>query len=266
MNQLKLEEIKQIEFSILKEFKSFCENNDITFYLSNGTLLGAAKYKGFIPWDDDVDVFVPRKDYNRLMEIYQDSERYRLFSYEREKEFRFPFAKLCDMRTIKEEPVNNGVKLGLDIDIFPLDSWSEEYSKALREVKKATKNYRWLSFAKLQNANAANPVKRFIKAIVLLLVKAVGWRYFLKNMIKEATSDAKKESCFLGCKVWPIYGVREIIPATVFENTVTVEFEGEVFPAPVGYDTYLRSLYGNYELDPPPEKQKTHHSFIAYQV
>ena len=70
----------------------------------------------------------------------------------------------------------------------------------------------------------------------------------------------------MGCKCWCIYGSREIIPAEVFSDTVEVEFEGTKFPAPVGYDTYLRSLYGDYPQDPPIEKQKTHHSFIAYRL
>ena len=76
----------------------------------------------------------------------------------------------------------------------------------------------------------------------------------------------EKGSRYLGCKVWCVYGEKEIVPSDVFSETVEVEFEGKIFPAPRGYDLYLKRLYGEYTLDPPKEKQKTHHSFKAYRV
>jgi lipopolysaccharide cholinephosphotransferase len=136
MNQLTLVEIKQIEFQILQKFKSFCNDNNIQYYLSNGTLLGAVKYRGFIPWDDDIDVMVPREDYDRLVRCFKDDKRYRLFSFERNEEFLFTFAKLCDMSTVKEETnINNGMSLGIDIDIFPLDAWDNNPDMVKRELK-----------------------------------------------------------------------------------------------------------------------------------
>ena len=99
MKELSLQEIKQVELEILKEFNSFCEENNIRYFLAFGTLLGAIRYKGFIPWDDDVDVLVPRDDYNRLLKQFQNNEKYCLYAFERDKKYSFPFAKLCDMKT-----------------------------------------------------------------------------------------------------------------------------------------------------------------------
>ena len=91
MNRLSLDEIKQAEFRLLKIFDEFCSKHKIRYYLSNGTLLGAVKYKGFIPWDDDVDVLVPREDYDRLMEIFVDQGDICLVSYERNPQYLYPF-------------------------------------------------------------------------------------------------------------------------------------------------------------------------------
>lgn len=264
MKELSLQELKEIEFDILKMFDAFCKENNIRYFLSNGTLLGAVKYKKFIPWDDDVDLLIPREDYNRMISLFKDDDRYQLFAYEKKQEYRYPFAKLCDMTTRKVEPgYNNGIELGVDIDLFPLDAWNDDFKKAKQEVKNIRKNMMCLGLAKLKKPDSVNSIKRFIKGIVMVFCKMFGSKYFIKKIIKESYK-AEKTSNYLGCKSWCIYGEREIIPAEAFSGTVEVEFEGEKFPAPIGYDVYLRSLYGDYEKDPPIEKQKSHHNYIAY--
>lgn len=265
MKKLCLREIKETELGILLHFRDFCYENNITFYLSNGTLLGAIKYNGFIPWDDDVDVLVPRADYDRLIKLYCDTSKYKLFSIERNKRFGYPFAKLCDMTTVKEEAnLKNVASQGLDIDIFPLDAWNDNLNLAKKEVKKIYKNMYLLNLVKSEKIDSPNPIKRFVIAVIMLFCKLLGSKYFIKRMIKVSNSQSNTE--YLGCKSWCIYGEREIITAEVFSNTIEVEFEGERFPAPSGYDRYLRSLYGDYEQEPPPEKQKTHHQFTAYRI
>lgn len=265
MKELSLSEIRIIELEILKHFKEFCEKNDIKYYLSNGTLLGAVKYKGFIPWDDDIDVFVPRKDYDRLIETFQDSLRFRLFSVERNGKYCFPFAKLCDMTTVKvEEDIDNGVALGLDIDIFPLDAWDVDVAFAKKELKRIQRANFGLNMAKLDRVKSKTKVKRLAKAVLIWVCKRIGAKSFIKRTIRVANRRQEKEPTYLGCKVWPIYGEREIVCASVFAEGVELEFEGEKFVVPIGYDEYLRSLYGDYEQDPPLEKQRTHHRFKAF--
>ena len=266
MRQLSLQEIKRIELDLLKKFDCFCKENKINYFLSNGTLLGAIKYKGFIPWDDDIDVLVPREDYNKLISLFQDNEQYKLFAFEREEKYYFPFAKLCDLTTLKKEQnTDNGVNLGVDIDIFPLDSWDCNFKKAQKEARHINKMMFYLELAKSHTPNSSNKIKRILKFILMIFCKIVGSKRFVCAIIQK--SDTKKQdNSYLGCKTWCIYGEREIIPANVFSHSVMVEFEGQMFPAPIGYDTYLRSLYGEYEMDPPPEKQRTHHSFKAYKL
>ena len=267
MKELSLQEIKEIELDLLKMFHAFCNKNDIRYYFSHGTLLGAIRYKGFIPWDDDIDLLIPREDYNRMLSLFKDSERYKLFAFEKDSDYLYPFAKICDMTTRKEEPgYNNGVELGIDIDLFPLDTWDNDLEKAKQEVKRINKNMFRLGLAKLKKPDSVNPVKRFIKGIVMSLCKMRGSKYYLQEIIKECDKPEQRGSSYMGCKAWCVYGERGIIPAEVFAEIIDIEFEGEMFPAPKGYDTYLTCLYGDYLPEPPKEKQKTHHVFKAYRL
>ena len=267
MKELSLQEIKQIELQILIELRDFCKKNNIRMFLSHGSLLGAIRYKGFIPWDDDIDVFVPREDYRKLIALYSDNDRYHLFAYEKDNRYLFPYAKLCDITTLKDEGVhNNGVTLGLDVDIFPLDKWDDDLERAEREVEYQTRNNFLLGLSKLKKPDSINPIKRFFKGIMIAFVKILGSRHLLKKIIAEAQKHSNNNSKYLGNKVWCVYGRRDIIPAKAFDSTIEVEFEGEAFPAPIGYDIFLSSLYGDYLPEPPIEKRKTHHSFKAYKL
>ena len=202
------------------------------------------------------------------MNIYKDSEQYKLFYFEKNDKFHYPFAKLCDMTTLKEQTVfkNKGVRLGVEIDVFPLDYWDSNIDKAKLEAKKNLRYRGWLKTSKLDAPLTSNFLKKIVWTFIMLCVKLIGGGYFVKKMMKVSNKENQKASSYVGCKAWCIYGEKEIIPAEVFADVTYVEFEGEMFPAPIGYDTYLRSLYGDYWSDPPKEKQKTHHYFKAYRL
>ena len=268
MKELTLEDLKEIEFEILKMFDAFCRENNIRYFLAFGTLLGAVRYKKFIPWDDDVDVLVPREDYDRLISIFQDSEKYCLYAFERNQNYPFPFAKLCDMSTRKDETVypSKGVNLGVDIDIFPLDTFDCDLEKAKKEVARIKRYMSWLGFTKIEKPQTSNPLKYVIWSAILAFHKLRGGKYYVRKIINECNKSEQKGSPYIGAKAWCIWGDRGIIPAQAFADSVQIEFEGQMFPAPVGYDTYLTCLYGDYLPEPPKEKQKTHHSFKAYRL
>ena len=267
MKELSLQELREIELSLLKKFDAFCAENNIRYFLSNGTLLGAVKYNGFIPWDDDVDVLVPRDDYERLVELFCDDERYKLFAFEKNSDYRYPFAKLCDMQTRKVElNFDNGVQLGVDIDIFPLDNWNDSLYAAKKEMRYIYNNIFYLSLEKMQKPDSLNPGKRIMKRIMMSVCKIFGGKFFIKRIVRKSCAANGTNSEYAGCKSWCIYKEKEIIPSEVFSQAVDVDFEGVKFPAPVGYDVYLRSLYGDYENDPPVEERRTHHGFKAYRI
>ena len=268
MNKLSLNELQKVEFDILRHFALFCENHNINYFLSNGTLLGAVKYKGFIPWDDDIDVFVPREDYDRLLKIYEDSAQYKLFSFEKDGKFHYPFAKLCDVTTKKVMPELRNIDAipGVEMDIFPLDCWHQDYENARKEVKSISREIVFLQASQLKVSPVKNKMKSLVWELVAVYARFRTSKYFDRKIIKKSRSNKRDNPAYVGCKSWCLYGEREIIPAEIFADTVEVEFEGEKFKAPIGYDTYLRSLYGDYEKDPPLEKQKSRHIFTAYRI
>ena len=267
MKELTLPEIKKIELEILKVFHAFCKENNIRYFISHGTLLGTIRYKGFIPWDDDVDVLVPREDYDRLLAIFQDSEKYRLLHFEKDERFLFPYAKLCDMTTLKiENGQEDELRLGLDMDIFPLDAWDQDLKKAKKESKRQKRAMFRLGLTKLERPDSVNILKRMVKGVMMVFCKMVGSKHYVRKLMKEARKHPYEGSKYLGGKAWNVYGTRDILPAEAFDHPIEVEFEGETFWAPVGYDAFLSSLYGNYMPEPPPEKRKTHHVFKAYKL
>lgn len=268
MNELTLDELKKIEFDILKHFDAFCKEHNIRYFLAYGTLLGAIRYKKFIPWDDDVDVLVPREDYERLLKIYEDNAKYKLFAFEKDGVFHYPFAKLCDLSTRKILPEfrNSDAIPGVEIDIFPLDCWHSSYESAQKEAKSIYKEISFLQASQLKKSPVKKRFKSLLWQIVSIYAKICTDKYFNKRIVKKSKANNKDNPDFVGSKSWCIYGERGIIPAEAFADVILVEFEGEMFPAPVGYDTYLTCLYGDYLPEPPKEKQKTNHCFVAYRI
>lgn len=268
MKELTLQELKEIEFDILKIFDAFCKENNIRYFLAFGTLLGAVRYKKFIPWDDDVDVLVPREDYDRLLTLFQDSDKYHLYAFERNQNFRYPFAKLCDMTTKLVETFypDNVVELGVNIDIFPLDHFDDDLEKAKKEIRRISRSNACLSYMKVNKPHTDNPIRYAAWSAVIAYCKMRGSVHYIQKVIKECNKPEQMESRYVGAKVWPIWGDRIITPAEAFAEAIEIEFEGEMFPAPIGYDTYLTCLYGDYMPEPPVEKRKTHHGFKAYRL
>lgn len=260
MKQLLLNDIKERSQIMLKEFKRICKEHDITFYLSNGTLLGAVKYGGFIPWDDDVDVLVPRQDYDRLMQVFQDTDKYQLFSIERNPDYGFPFAKFCDRETVKEEHnIDNGVEMGLSIDVFPLDVCTEHMCGFWPQLKMKLLILQ-LTLAKL----IAFDDKVFYKKWIIRYCKKRGIAHFNQKILKLVKKESAKGNTHCGRLTWPLLGEKEMIPLSVFSETAELTFEGESYPVPSRYDLYLRTLYGDCTEDLPLEEQVSHHSYTAY--
>lgn len=255
---MNLREIQMQELKMLEDFSEYCRIHGLRYYMAGGTLLGAVRHKGFIPWDDDVDVIMPRPDFEKMIDTFwrEGMAGYCLVDDYHDMDSARPFAKL------ESKEIQVVYKLFREpqkmwIDIFPMDGMPEDNEELKRHMKKIKKlDWRMWQAASLKQ-HIENPVKRAAKTLLFFPYIMRGMLYYSRKI----TACAKKypyESCrYVGCASGR-YGVRERIEKSEFEETVLLEFEGKLFSAPKGYDTYLRNLFGDYMKIPGEEERKTH--------
>ncbi len=260
------EDFKKICTQILIEFKKICEKNNLTFFLGYGTALGAVRHGGFIPWDDDIDVIMPRPDYEKLIQIYNnEDERYLLLCHEIDDSYFYPFAKLCDKSTILiEKHFANDKNMGIYIDIFPLDGNGNERKSAEKHLHKCIKTQQ-----KLNNAMAKhffrgnnNAIKEIMRYFRYRIIKRIGSKHYYKKLDDLFKKYLLHDSLYVSNNSWGT--TKELFEKDIFERSVDIEFEGNVFPIVENYDKYLSSLYGDYMKLPPKESQVSHHDIIVY--
>ncbi len=256
MRELSISELRKIELDILLTVHNFCEERGIRYSLGGGTLLGAVRHKGFIPWDDDVDIMMPRPDYERFIKEFNGYDESLICGcFELYPHFTFPFMKLYDKRTVlKEEGVL--YPLGVNIDIFPIDGVPEKYSKHIANVH---------IIKRLIHFNSAMmDWSRGVKRVVFTLFAKVLSISFLQKkckrlLLKYDYNNSAYAGAITGC-----YGEREVHSKSIFEDYITLEFEGEGLKVISSYDTYLKQHYGNYMQLPPKDKQVSPHNLKAW--
>lgn len=271
MRLIELKEQQKIEFEILLYLKGICEKNNVEFFLCGGTLLGAIRHKGFIPWDDDIDVFLLRKDYDKLMKILSnidDSDKYQLLSPEFNGNYYYWFSKLvCKKTELIENNLPRINDLGVYIDIFPIDNLPSAKLEIYKHVKKVIKYNKYLMYSMDTYYYSDNIFKRILKILLLFPVhifcKIKGTNYWKNKLITLLKKYSKEETEYVGC-VASAYSIKDIFPKKIFEKTINVSFENETFMAPYEYETYLKGLYGDYMKLPPTNKRFSHHNFSAY--
>ena len=264
-----INEIHELLFGCLTHFKALCDKHHLTYYLSNGTLLGAVKYDDFIPWDDDADVLMPREDYDRFVQLSDtENDRYTLISYERDPGWRYAYAKLSDKTTVmREAHADFGTEVGVSLDIFPIDHRTNGKITSDLHAYRCGLLKRFLC-ASVQEEfySPRKGIKRIILKVIYRYSRFVGADKLRGKLLKTADKSNKngpKKYC--GPVVWTCYNKGESVRSEVFANTDKLRFHGEDFSAPAGYDEYLRGLYGDYEPDPPPEKQHSNHPAAVYR-
>lgn len=253
MKELSLDEIKRIEIKILKDVKEFCDENDITYFLACGTLLGAIRHKGFIPWDDDVDIMMPRPDYIRFLNVY-NNKKYKLL---KPSEGRFYYAKIYDPNTIKlEEGTDYSLyePIGIDIDVFPLDG-------IVNDKKIIDKLYKRSSFFETLLNLSNQPIfyrKNPIKSINRIIPRIIGRKNLVKLIEKNAQTYDYDGSEYVIRMRKSSNGFTGALEKKVYDKSYMI-FEGETYCVPKGYDIWLSSFYGtDYMKIPSIDKIKTH--------
>ena len=245
-------------FEILCLFKELCSKHRLKYFVMGGTLLGAVRHRGFIPWDDDADVSMPLEDFLRFKALAEELPAHiTVQSEETDPQYPFVFMKLCDTRYSYDTGFSNRPK-GVYIDIFPLIP-----SKGLNRRTKllfnmiSVSNYvfqvklGWTGFIPYKKT----PARVGFRVLSLLSVKRL--RKLRRRLIGLIYDAGSRDTV---CSPGGVYSAeKEFFPAEWFSETESVEFEGEWFDAPKRWDDYLSRNYGNYmELPPPCERRSSH--------
>lgn len=264
MNEINLDEIRKIQVTILDEVAEFCERKNLRYFLGYGTLLGAIRHHGYIPWDDDIDIIMPRPDYEKLVDSFNnENSQFRIYSQETDVDYHLPFAKVANEKTVLHERIDVIFEIGVNIDVFPLDGFSSKESERIKDVKKI-KVLRDILNLKLISIRKD---RALTKNLIILLGKIFLWLVDYRTIISKIKEYAVKHSFntshFVGCAVWN-YGHREIMNRNIFMDLTYVQFENQLYHAPKDYHKYLENLYDDYMTLPPMEERKTHHDYRAF--
>lgn len=270
MELLSLQRIKQIQINLVQTLDEYCKDNNLTYYLAYGTLLGAVRHKGYIPWDDDIDVMMPRQDYEELIKSFNEQHKGKDISIihrKTEKNYYSPAAKLIDNCTVLKEETSCDFNIGVYIDIFPLDNLGNSISEAKTFMKKGYRLSREYIIKIMRIKKERNIIKNLflICGKTLLSFKSV---YSLADNIDKYSK--KKQSGNMTKYVGVIAGMAKGEETNIFDNewfaeSTILEFENIELKAPKNYNAVLTCCYGNYMELPPEEQRIIHHSYNAWK-
>ncbi len=254
--KLSRREIQLRELNILLQVDAFCKEQGLTYYLAGGTLLGAVRHHGFIPWDDDIDICMPRPDYEKFVHEFQGAGHLMVKSSSLGN-WTLPFAKVRDLDT-RVVSVFSDEEKHLWIDIFPIDGLPADIEE-VKKIYKACDFYRRLyGVGTARLGEGQSTFHKYAKYILKPLVQMYGLKKLGRKFEEIARRHPYESSKYVGAVTWGLYGAGERMLKAEYEKAVRVEFEGHEFPAMSCWDSYLTGIYGDYMTPPPPEKRQTH--------
>lgn len=251
-----IHELRQLQMGILDHVHQFCEAHHITYFLSSGSLLGAVRHGGYIPWDDDIDIYMQRSEYNRLLSAFPNDGHYRLLAPAKEPHYFYTFAKVVDTRTLMVEDETEGYEVGVYMDIFPIDYVPDDPEERLRLFKRKKLLYK-IRRCKISRSNPLH--SRLAYWFYKMLPVSVG---FLTRRIHQliVCEQPSRYACNM-TEAGP--HIKHCFPAEDMASTVDIKFEDRIYKTMAGYRDYLACTYGDY-MTLPPEDQRVTHKFKAY--
>ncbi len=261
--ELRALQLKGLE--MLLYFKDFCDRHGLLFYFCGGCCIGALREKGFVPWDDDVDVFMPREDYEKLGRLWEteaDTSRYSYCRSGKQVNYRNLFATVNDNTTtyIKPHQADLDVCHGLMMDILPLDGCpSGGFARKMQMF--------WALLYSIYNAQLVpynhGKAVTLLGKLMLAAVPFKSWRYRIWQFAERKMTKHRIQDCEFITELCSGPGyMKNRYPREAFDEAVYKEFEGYQMPVPKGYDAYLKIAFGEYMQRPPKEKQVVHHDVV----
>ena len=254
--------IQQTALAGLKVFIDFCNKHDIRYCALGGTTLGAVRHKGFIPWDDDIDIGVPRKDYEKLISLSNVyPPPYTIECMELSKTYVAPFIKIFDERTVATEDLVRPLKRGVWLDVFPLDG-----TASIRFLRRFHIKLTQIFIGALVFRNKSLPQNVYNKMPPLIVATSNLGEATLISAIKFLSTRMDFDSSEYFVNMMGIYGQREAMKKSILSEFTKIGFCDTSINVPSDVDGYLTNLYGNYKKMPPVEKRVSHHKFIEVHL
>ena len=259
--KLDIDEIKEVELGVMDYIHNICKEKGINYSLAYGSLLGAVRHRGFIPWDDDLDIALKRDEYDKLYQaILEDNNSiYKIVSWENDSRYPYPFYRVYDSRTVYENNyIQNDIELGICVDVFPFD----DYKDVNKEITKLDM-YRRLSVYTLygiRNKEAGiKNIVRYLMLVAFRLTRVKIWNKKLNDCSKAPVNSEYIDYLMESKK----YSTK--IDAKALDEVIECKFEDRVYNIPKDYDHILTTIYGeDYMEIPPIEKRIQHDDFVAY--
>ena len=262
-------ELQSKLLEMLSWFNDFCRKNDLSYYAVGGTLLGAVRHKGFIPWDDDIDIAMPRKDFERLEKLLGDKiiDKYTLETYKSSrKDYCYPYNKLYDTTTTLIENYRIPLKRGIFLDIFPLDGAGNTEKESINWCKRINAEYHFY----LSRMASINTKRDTYKNIAILISRLIpNWMVdnvkFRIKLNEKCRKIELENSTFAG-NLLGNRGIKEVVPTRVIGRPTEYQFENIVIYGIEDYDAYLTHIYKDWRKLPPKEKQVSQHDFVCLDL
>lgn len=254
---------------ILRFYIAFCKKHRLRYFIAYGSAIGAARHHGMIPWDDDIDVVMPRPDFERFLQLcrHEDLGHFEIVSPFNTPGYPLPFYKLCDKNTTLWESEEYRCVHGMYIDIFIYDGMADDRAEAERCRKRYTKCWNW--FAVASSYYSADRIRRDLAAgkvadLALYFLFSLNRGFFRRRLLKRMyaiTHKYRYDDCKMIVKYPP--GYDEFIPKAWIEETTEIAYEDLMVTVPKDYTRWLNHYFGDYTQLPPEEQRHPHH-LIAY--
>ena len=266
MKEMTLDDMRKVELEIMDYIDTFCRERDIGYSITAGTLIGAVRHSGYIPWDDDIDLMMTRENYQRFLNEFDGKSKYDLITYENEKDYYYAFAKVVDTSTLlvpeNDRPVE---RLGVFVDIFPLDYCGDTYEESVTLLKKTyvAKYFsvvaNWKKYYLKKNASWFRQVIRFIFYIMSKIFDA---KKILRKVEKE--NIERKPTKYM-VSLYGNYKEREIQESTLYHTYIDMLFEGHKYLAIKDWEKYLTSCFNDFMSLPPEDQRVSGHLYTPYR-